>query len=257
MHARRGPGLFEGNPFDAAQPVGEQGVRAVLDPGGDVRVGRPAVGRVVLETPVRRGIVRRRDDDPVRDPAAPPGGGPGRAAGTVAGVMREYRVGDHRSGGGFVTGGDAYIHPVRGQHRQRAVTGRRGQGVRVDAEEQRPVHAVRGAVLADRLRDRDDVVGVEGASQRRTAMPGRPERDPLGGVRRVGTLVMVGGQQRVHVDEDVGWRGPARERTGRHQAVPSNRKEVAGAGAGHGHARNSSGHFSLAGWRWHGYGCFL
>ncbi len=148
----------------------------------------------------------------------------GTTAGSVAGVVREDRVGDHRGGGGFVAGSDAYVHPVRGEHCQRAVTSRHGQGVRVDAEEQRPVHPVRGAVLADRLRDRDDVVGVEGASQRRTAMPGRPERDPLGGVGGVGVLVVVGGQQRVHVDEDVGWRGPARERTGRHQAVPSNRK---------------------------------
>ncbi len=162
MHGGRGPGPLEGDLLDAAQPVGEQGVRAVLDPGGDGRVGRPTVRRVVLEPAVRRGIVRRRDDDPVRDPAR---AGGGLADGAAAGVVREDRVGDHRGGGGLVAGGDAHVHPVRGQHRQCAVAGWRGQGVRVDAEEQRPVHPVRGPVLADRLRDRDDVVGVEGASQ--------------------------------------------------------------------------------------------
>src|SRR5258708_35346454 len=45
-------------------------VRPVLDDRGDLRGGRAAVGRVVLEAPVLRGVVRRGDHDPVREAAA-------------------------------------------------------------------------------------------------------------------------------------------------------------------------------------------
>jgi hypothetical protein len=43
----------------------EQEVGARLDPSGDLRIGRPAVRRVVLEAAALGRIVRWRDDDAV------------------------------------------------------------------------------------------------------------------------------------------------------------------------------------------------
>ena len=43
--------------------------------------------------------------------------------------------------------------------------------MRVGAEEQRSVDALAGAVLADRLAGRDDVILVERRRERRAAMP--------------------------------------------------------------------------------------
>ena len=56
----------------------------------------------------------------------------------------------------------------------------------VRAEEERAVRALSGAVLADRLGGRSDVVVVERGGKRRAAVPGRAEGDGLGGVRRIG-----------------------------------------------------------------------
>ena len=65
--------LREGDAPDRAPGGAEQGVGAVLDRGGDVGVGRAAVGRVVLEPAVGRRVVRRGDDDAVgaAGPCAP------------------------------------------------------------------------------------------------------------------------------------------------------------------------------------------
>src|SRR6202042_409427 len=53
----RGDGVRVRDPADARQPVREQVVRPVLNPRGDIRAGRSAVRRVVLEAPVRgRGV---------------------------------------------------------------------------------------------------------------------------------------------------------------------------------------------------------
>jgi hypothetical protein len=51
--------------LDGLVPAAKQGVGAVADPRGYVGVGGAAVGRVVLETAVFRGIVRGRDHDAV------------------------------------------------------------------------------------------------------------------------------------------------------------------------------------------------
>ncbi len=215
VHGRVRSGTLGSDPRDTPQPGCEQRVRAVLDPGGHGGVSRPAVGRVVLEPAVRRWVVRRRDDDAVGEPEGLPG--------CAAGVVREDGVRDHRGGGGLPGRRDPGVHPVGGQYLQRAGERGCGQGVGVHTDEQRPVHLVGGSVFADRLRDRDDVVGVEGPAQRRPAVPGCSERDALGRLGGVGLVVVVGGQQRVHVDENVRWCGLTRERTHRHQAASLSR----------------------------------
>ena len=87
-----------------------------------------------------------------------------------------------------VAGVDQHRHVVGGEHLERRGGRRCRQGVRVRAEEQRAVDALFGAVFADRLAGRDDVVLVERVRQRRSAMPGRPERDLLFRTGRVGVL---------------------------------------------------------------------
>ena len=65
----------------------------------------------------------------------------------------------------------------------------------------RAVDAVRRAVVADGVRDRDDVVFVEGALEGAAAVPARPERDSLGRHAGIGVVAMKGGEERRDVDE--------------------------------------------------------
>jgi hypothetical protein len=97
---------------------------------------------------------------------------------------------------------DHDLDAVPGEHLDDRVQRRGGQRVGVTAEEERAVDALLGAVPADGCGDRDDVVLVERPLQRRAAVPGRAERDALRRIGRVGTLVVVRAEQRIHVDED-------------------------------------------------------
>ena len=75
------------------------------------------------------------------------------------------------------------------QHLERRPLRRRRERVRVLAHEQRPVDALGLPVVADRLRDRQDVRLGERAAQRRAAMPAGAEAHAL---RRVGRIGPVG-----------------------------------------------------------------
>ena len=74
----------------------------------------------------------------------------------------------------------------------------------VTADEHRAGGAVRGAVLDDRLGDRQDVRLVERAVQRRATMTRRPERHLLGDVVGVGFDRVIRGDQVGQVDEVFG-----------------------------------------------------
>src|SRR5258705_2600349 len=71
----------------------------------------------------------------------------------------------------------------------------------VAADEQWAVDATRGAVPADRLRDREDVGLVERGPQRAAAVAGGAERDALLRHRGIGALVIVGADQLCDVHE--------------------------------------------------------
>ena len=103
------------------------------------------------------------------------------------------------------------------------------EGVRVDAEIERAVDALPRAVLADRLAGSQDVVLVEGGGQRRAAVPGRTEADPLRRVGGVRMPVVVGAVQRVEVDQVVR-RGRLTGRRVRHGNHPGTRPEPADSG---------------------------
>jgi hypothetical protein len=113
------------------------------------------------------------------------------------------RVRDHRRGGEAVVGVDPHLDPVRVEHLEDRPEGGLGEGVRVAAEEQRAVDALRAAVAADRLADGQHVRLVEGPREGLAAVAGRAERDALLRDRRVGPLLVVRRDYGVGVDQIV------------------------------------------------------
>ena len=150
------PGLFERNSLHALEAAFQKRIGPGFDPSGDVVIRRPAVGRVVLEAAIVGRIVRRRDDNAVRQPCI------------AAAVVSEYGVRNHRSGRVFVLIREHDFHTVGRQHFERAGTGRHRQRVRVDAEEQRAADALPLAVIANGLTDGQNMPFVESDLQRRS-----------------------------------------------------------------------------------------
>ena len=116
-------------------------------------------------------------------------------------VVDEDRVRDDRGRRVAVGGVDPDVDAVRGQDPERGRHRGPGQRVGVAADEQRPVGALGRAVAADRLGRGGDVRLVERGVERGSAMAGRAEGDPLGGVGRVGPDLVVGADETVDVDE--------------------------------------------------------
>ena len=180
VRGRRAAGALERNSRHAAEAVGEQRVGALLDPAGDVRVGGPAVRRVVLEAAVLRRVVRRRDHDAVGEPAAP------------AAVVGEDRVRHDRRRRVAVRASTMTSTPFAASTSSAvAKAGSESACVSIP-DEQRAVDRLALAVEADRLRDREDVGLVERGVERGAAMPGGPERDALRGHGRIGPSRVVG-----------------------------------------------------------------
>ena len=92
--------------LDAGQVSGQQFVGLALDPLGHVAVGRPAVGRVVLEATALWRVVRRGNDDTVSQTLC------------AATVVAEDGVGHSRCGRVFVILGQHHLHAVSGQYFQ-------------------------------------------------------------------------------------------------------------------------------------------
>ena len=111
---------------------------------------------------------------------------------------------------------DHHLDAVGGQHLEGAHEGRLGQRVGVHPHEERTVDPVRLAIRADGLRDGQNVRLVEGALERRAAVPRRPERDALGRDGRIGVLRVVRGHQSRDVDQHRGWSRRSGKRTDLH-----------------------------------------
>ena len=130
---RRGAlGLVESHSLHALQATFQKRISPRSNPSCDVLIGRPAVGRVVLEAAVVGRIVRGCNDDAVRE---------SRISRRPAAVVREYGVGDHWRRGVFVAIREHDLHTVGREHLERAGTRRHGKRMRVDAEEQRAADA--------------------------------------------------------------------------------------------------------------------
>ncbi len=189
-----GPGARERDATYAAHPGRDQLVGPGGDDAGRVGVGGTAVRRVVLEAAVGGRVVRRGDDDAVGEAGA---GGP-------PAVGADDRVGDRRGRRVAVAVVDQHGDVVGRQHLERRRPRGLGQGVRVAADEERTVVALRAAVVADRLRRRRDVGVVERGLEARPAVPARAERDLLVHVAGVRDARVVGGDQVGDVDQVAG-----------------------------------------------------
>ena len=111
----RGPcldGRGERHALHAAVSAAQQFVGPVLDPVRHVGVGGAAVGRVVLEAAVLGRIVRRRDDDAVREVLL------------AAAVVDEDGSGDDRGRGDAVVALDDRLHSIARQDLQCRALGR-------------------------------------------------------------------------------------------------------------------------------------
>ena len=183
----KGPGVRHA--AHAAKGIREERVRRVLDRAGHVGAGGPAMSRVVFESAVFRWIVRRRNDDAVRQP------------GGAAVVISKDRVRNHRRRRVAAIAIDHHVDIVRGQYLEGADRGRLRQRMRVDAEEQRTGDAVRRALIADRLGDRQHVRFVERARKRRTTMSRGSEGDAFGGDGDVRMLRVIRADEPRHVHE--------------------------------------------------------
>ena len=210
MRARGAARALVGHAADGAQVFSQERVRGLLDPAGDVGVGRAARGRIVFEAAVFGRVVRGRDDDPVSQP------------GCAAAVIAKDGVRDDRRRRVAAIPVDHHLDAVGGQHLEGAHKGRLGQRVGVHPHEERTVDPVRLAIRANGLRDGQNVRFVEGALERRAAVPGRPERDALRRDGGIGMLRVVRRHQSRDVDQHRGWRRLAGKRTDlRHPSTTS------------------------------------
>ena len=146
--------FFDGHPKHALQTVFEKRIGLCFDPVSDASTRRAAVGRIVFDATILRRVVRRRDDDAIRKP------------GNAATVEGKNRMRNYRGGGVFILCCDHDLHAICRQHFDCTGIRRSGQRMRVDAEEQWTINALRVAVQAYRLDDRQYVPLVEAILQR-------------------------------------------------------------------------------------------
>ena len=201
-------GLLVGHAGDADDLLGEQFVGLVLDPLGDVRIGRATVGGVVLEAAAFRRVVRRGDDDAV---------GQARSA---ALVVTDDGVGHGRGRRVLVTFGNHHGDAVGRQHFQRRSRRGRGQRVGVGAQEQRAVDTVGLAVQADGLTDSQHVPLVEAQFERAATVAGGTKGNPLGGDRSIRLPGVVRRDQTRKIDQQFCRRQFACEWTDTHAKPP-------------------------------------
>ena len=177
------------DPFHVPIAIPQQFIRPFFDPPGGVGVGRTAVRRVIFHAAILRRIVRRREDQAVRQP--------GRA-GAIVIEDRERNSGRRRR---RVIRRNKDVHAVSREHLERGALRRRRDGVRVLSQIQRPGVTARAAIFDDGLRDGGDVGVSECAVQRSATMATGAERDGLLGVAGIGLLFVIGAFESRGIDE--------------------------------------------------------
>src|SRR6266496_1740670 len=192
------------NIFHAA---GDQLICLILNPFGGSGIGRAATRRVVLEAAVFWWIVRRCHHDTVRQSAG------------SSGVVGEDRVRDYRRRREAVAIVDHHIYFVGSEHLERGGERRLGESVRVDADEKRTIYTLLPAMNADRLSDGEDVLLIERAFQRCSAVPRRTERDTLRDRRGIRLERVVVRHESWDVGEYRFGRGLAGQRTDFHFGI--------------------------------------
>ena len=172
-------GRVEGHALHIGIVLSEQLVGPVLNPLRHARFRRAAVGRVVLEPAVLRRVMRGRDHDAVRQPVL------------AAPVMDEDGPRDDRCRRHPVVGLNDGLDIVGRQHFERGALGRRGERVGVLAHAKRAVNALAAPVIADSLRDGQDVRFGKGAAQGGAPVPGRAEADQLLAVANIRLALVI------------------------------------------------------------------
>ncbi len=162
------------------------------------------MGRVVLEAAILRRVMGRRDNDAVRQPILPPA------------IVRQDGMREHRRGSVAQLRVHHYVHAACSQHLQRRVESRPRERMRILHKKQWAVYALPLAVPANRLRDGQDVVLVEGTIERRAAVAGGAETDALGTIAGVGPYRVVSRDETVNIDEHGRWGGLSRQRIDAH-----------------------------------------
>ena len=166
----RGCGLERGGERHALHAgiiSAQQFIRAILHPLGHVGVGRAAVGGIVFEPAVGRRIVRRRDDDAVGE------------TGFATAIVNNDGARNHRRRRHAVIFLNDGFHAVGREHFERGALCGRGKPVRVLAHLQRAADVLAPAVIANGLRDGENMRLGERAVRRRAAMSAGAEADQL------------------------------------------------------------------------------
>ena len=192
MRRRRLAGALIRHPRNALHVGFHVGVGGLFDLGRHIRVGRATMRRVVFVPAIFRRIMRRRDDNAIGKSA--------RSALVVA-QDRMRDDGRRRVAAALV---DHDVDAVGGKHFHRARQRRLGERMGIDADEQRAGEPGFAAVIADRLRRRQDMIFVEGVFQRRPAMARGSEGNALGGIRGIRFRREIGRYQLRHVDKGGG-----------------------------------------------------
>ena len=121
-------------------------------------------------------------------------------------------MGDDGGRGIALAGVDHHLDIIGGEDLERAGQGRLGERMGVDADIERPVDAVLGPVLADRLADGQDMILIEGVVEGRSPMARGSEGDPLRWHARIRLAGEIGRDQPRHIDQHGGVGLLSRER---------------------------------------------
>jgi hypothetical protein len=157
----------------------QQFVGTILYPACHVDIGGPAVGRVVFEAAVLRRIVGRRDRDAIGQSILSPA------------IVNENRMRDHRYRRYAVVWLNNRFHTVCRQNFNGCALRGTGQRMRILAHVERAVDVMPSAVVANGLRNGEDVRLIECAEQRRAAMAARAEADQLARVGQIGFPLVI------------------------------------------------------------------
>src|SRR4029079_5631320 len=149
-------------------------VGSVLDPARHRCLSGPAAWRVVLEATILRWIVRRRDDNAVCQSCRPP-----KIVERENGVRYclRWRI--------AVIAIYHGLHAIGREHFEGGRESWLGQRVRVFSDIERPADALAAAVVADRLRHRENVRLIERANNGGAPMATGAESDSLRPIREV------------------------------------------------------------------------
>src|SRR6266481_5959324 len=180
-------------PLYASVVSSQEFVGPVLNPARYVGVGGTAITRIVFKAAILWRVVRRRDHDAVREVLL------------AAAVINQDGARDNWSWRDAVVSLNYCIHVVGRQNLKCGALGRFGYCVRVLAHVKRPVSSVAPPVIADSLRDGQNVCFGKAASQRRASVSTCSEADHLVGIAHVRPTLKIFALELGYVDQHLFW----------------------------------------------------